>query len=91
MLRPDDGMRAVLYNIRSIYSAPRAEWLCEMGSESSKNILSAVKCNPTCKIKIKCHGPTMALGLCCITFEVFILCPTGRVVVQNGLRARKTY
>ena len=83
-------MRAVLYNIRSIHTVPCGPSGCAKRALRAQNILSAVIFNSTCKIKIKSCSPMMACGLCCITLEAFILCPTGRVVMLNGLWELKT-
>jgi hypothetical protein len=88
---PDDGIQAVLYNIRSIRTVPHelSDWL--KWAPSTENILSAVILNPTCNNKIKCHRLRMASGLCCITFEVFIVPHGLSGCAEWAPRAQKTY
>jgi hypothetical protein len=82
---PDDGMEAMLYNIRSIDSVPHIPGGSATWAPRPQNILSAVKFNPTGKSKLESYSPMMACGLCCITLEVFTVGPMGRVVLSNGL------
>ena len=92
MPQPDDGSLAVFPRFRSIHTVvPHGPRGCAKRAPSAQNILSAALFNPTCKIKIKSHGPTMAAGQCRLAFEAFILRPTCQVVVLNELKVLKTY